>query len=387
MYLQFMRNATTKRREPVALLAAAALLFIAIVTSSNNALGQSAEFLTYENAREGISLEYPSDWTPVERGPGDDPTLAVGFVSPRQDADDQFAESLAINIETLPEGITLQEYSEVANQTIRTAFPDAEIIMSEDDITLSGEPAHSVTFVTTLDDNTSGQITQVLTVTGGKAYVLTYRAETDEYQTFTEVVDRMIGTLQIIQPTTVNESIPAATTDDNATDIEALRQQFLSGWEQMPFGAAFTTFIEPNSDQEYGVYTEHRSNVFNPDDTVVLYLEPVGFSHKPVIGEQGEDLYQINLTASVMITQGMSGTPVASTPFNQTISDIEPIVIASHRQNAELYMTIPVYLYQAEPPLPEGNYTISYTITDGLSGESFTIDKNITIAETVSPTT
>jgi hypothetical protein len=382
-----MHDAKTKRQEPAALLAAAALLFTVVATSSNNALGQPAEFLAYENAREGINLDYPSDWTPVEASPGDDPTFAVGFVSPRQDADDQFAESLAINIETVPEDITLQEYTEVGNQTIRTIFPDAEMTMSTDDITLSGEPAHIVTYSATLDDGTSGQITQVWTVTGGKAYVLTYRAESDEYQTFTEVVDRMIGTFQITEPAVVSESIPAATTANNATDFESARQQFLSVWQQIPFNASFSTFIDRFSDQGYGIYTEHRSNIFAPDDTIVLYLEPVGFTHKPVLGEQGEQLYEINLTATVQITQNLETSPEAVQAINQTISDIESIVMVSHRQNTELFLTIPINLRQLDPSFPEGDYTITYEITDGDSGQSFTLEKEIRIAETVSPTT
>lgn len=394
-----MDHAIKQRRKPatVLFLATTTLLFTIMLTAeipSNNVLAQpletttreeKVEFLTYENPVAGISLEYPSDWTLVERGIGDDPTFVVGFVSPPQGADDQFAESFAINMETLPEDVTLQEYTEIFNQTVRTIFPDAEIIMSSEDITLSGEPAQSATYTATLEDGTSGQITQVWTVTGGKAYVLTYRAESDEYQTFTEIVDRMMGSFRIVQPVSAGESTPTATAN-NASDIEALRAQFLSGWEQLPFTAAFSTFIEPGSDREYGVYTEHSSNVFNPDDTVVLYLEPVGFRHEPVTGEEGEELYQINLTASVLMTQDMSRSPVASTPFNETMTDIEPIVIVSNRQNTEMYMTIPIYLYQAEPPLPEGDYTLSYTITDGVSGQSFTIEENITIAETVSPT-
>lgn len=394
-----MDNATIQCRKLVTilLLADTALLFAIILiagTPSNNVLAQPLEtttreeileFLTYENAVAGISLEYPSDWTPIESNISDDPTFIVGFVSPPTRAGDQFAETFAINIETVPEDLTLQEYTEIGNQTIRTIFPGAEILTSRDDMTLSGEPANVVTYTATLENGTSGQITQVWTVTGGKAYVLTYRAESNEYEIFTPVVDRMIGSFQIIsQPAAVSESIP--TTGNNASDIEALRAQFLSGWEQLPFTAAFSTFIEPNSDRGYGVYSEHRSNVFNPDDTVVLYLEPIGFRHEPVLGEEGEELYQINLTASVLMTQDMSRSPVASTPINQTVADLEPIVIVSHRQNTEMYMTIPIYLYEAQPPLPEGDYTISYTLTDGVSGQSFTIEENITIAETVSPT-
>jgi hypothetical protein len=59
--------------------------------------------------------------------------------------------------------------------------------------------------------------------------------------------------------------------------------------------STFDTFVEQGSATGYGVYAQHP-NVFKPGDSMVLYGEPVGFAHKPVIDDKGNTLNQINLT-------------------------------------------------------------------------------------------
>src|SRR5687768_11163977 len=72
-------------------------------------------------------------------------------------------------------------------------------------------------------------------------------------------------------------TMETSTTVANVTDFETARQQYLEAWNQTEFHALFDTFVEPYSDQGYGAYTEHPSDVFRPGDTIALYLEPVGF--------------------------------------------------------------------------------------------------------------
>src|SRR3712207_5045581 len=65
---------------------------------------------------------------------------------------------------------------------------------------------------------------------------------------------------------------------DNMT-IKDAKDLYLSVWNQTEFNATFSTFIEPFSAAGYGVY-EERNNIFAPGETIVLYVEPVGFSHE-----------------------------------------------------------------------------------------------------------
>jgi hypothetical protein len=159
----------------------------------------------------------------------------------------------------------------------------------------------------------------------------------------------------------------------NTTDFEEARRQFLEAWNQTGFGVAFSTYIEPYTEQGFGVYSEHPSDVFRPGDTITLYVEPKGFSHVPVIDEQGNTLYQINLTARVAI-EDESGNLLA------TIEDLPPFELVSHHKNTELFMTVTV---TQQEPFPVGAYRLIYEIGDGQTGETTLITKQIRIAQTI----
>src|SRR5215203_7093269 len=60
--------------------------------------------------------------------------------------------------------------------------------------------------------------------------------------------------------------------------LDAARQQFLSAWNNTAFTSQFDVFIAEGSNSGYGIYREHLpANVFRPGETMVLYVEPVGF--------------------------------------------------------------------------------------------------------------
>src|SRR5215212_1812355 len=102
--------------------------------------------------------------------------------------------------------------------------------------------------------------------------------------------------------TTTTANATNVTATDNMT-IEDARKLYLSVWNQTEFNATFSTFVEPFSAAGYGVY-EERSNVFAPGETIVLYVEPVGFAHRQIIDEEGGNnntLYFMNMTADYEI--------------------------------------------------------------------------------------
>ena len=174
----------------------------------------------------------------------------------------------------------------------------------------------------------------------------------------------------------------SATTNLTATNnmtIEDAKELYLSVWNQTEFNASFSTFIEPFSAAGYGVY-EERSNIFAPGETIVLYVEPVGFAHKQIIDEErGSNnstmLYLMNMTSDYKIAAA-NGTELEL----QLIEDKQGLRnITSHRPNTEMYLTLT--LTPEVQPLPIGSYVITYSVTDEISGESFELEKDITVAE------
>lgn len=179
-----------------------------------------------------------------------------------------------------------------------------------------------------------------------------------------------MSTTSAVTTTTAAANVTAI----NNMTIEDAKELYLSVWNQTEFNATFSTFVEPFSAAGYGVY-EERSNIFAPGETIVLYVEPVGFAHRQIIDEEGGNnntLYFMNMTADYEIAAA-NGTEF------QLIEDVQVGNITSHRPNTEMFLTLT--LAQEVQPLPIGSYVITYSVTDEVSGESFQLEKEITVAE------
>jgi hypothetical protein len=173
-----------------------------------------------------------------------------------------------------------------------------------------------------------------------------------------------VGTLSLLPS---SPSYSNSSTTSNATDLNTAREQYLSAWKSSGFHSQFDSFV--NSTEGYGIYQEHNSNIFKPGEDIILYVEPVGFSHVPV-SINNTRLYLINLTASIILsdTQGNILFGRENVPIFYTVS---------HTQNTEMFARLRV---GQSSPFPPGGYVITYILTDVPSGKSFKIVKNITIS-------
>jgi hypothetical protein len=158
--------------------------------------------------------------------------------------------------------------------------------------------------------------------------------------------------------------------DRNIAIQMSYAQQNVMNQTSAGFRYVFNTFVVPGSSHGYGIYEVHKSNVFKPGEKIVLYIEPVGFTHKPITGTNKEILYLSNFTADVIISD--KAGKVLGGVQNLPVSEI-----LSHHRNNEVSLT--VSLTQSNP-FPVGNYMVKYLIRDVPSGSTFQIVKNITIA-------
>lgn len=120
--------------------------------------------------------------------------------------------------------------------------------------------------------------------------------------------------------------------------------------------------------------------MFEPGQSIHLYLEPVGFSHREVFDREGNILYFINMTADIIISDDQ-GNQLFS------IEDIDVYQVTSHNKVTEVALILTAD--QPRPPegepFPEGDYVITYVITDGNTGEIFELAKDIRIAQIFRP--
>jgi hypothetical protein len=151
----------------------------------------------------------------------------------------------------------------------------------------------------------------------------------------------------------------------NINGNNSIGQSF--GSTNSTFASALDLFVVPDSTGGYGVYEEHLPNTFSPGEDIVLYVEPVGFSHEPVepILSNNETLYLMNFTADVIIsdTKGNILGGFEDLPVSQ---------IVSHHQNKEINLVITLSQSQ---PFPPGDYRLLYTINDEPSGNSFELPR------------
>jgi hypothetical protein len=152
------------------------------------------------------------------------------------------------------------------------------------------------------------------------------------------------------------------------TKYEAAREQFLKVWDTLEFEPRDVTFVNESATIGNGQYQEH-SNVFAPGESMVLYVQPIGFGHKQIQGENGQKLFLMNFTADIIISM-KNGTLVGG---GRDISLSQPI---SHYRNTELFITLTV---TQTNPFPAGDYVIKYTVTDQIKGKSFDITKDVKV--------
>jgi hypothetical protein len=372
-------------------------------TDNNNNLTTSS---VYENPQHGIEIRHPEDWIYMEGAEGTETAFPldffnVVFVSPmdafevgrtlESGGTPEVPPAVAVMISELPNGTAdVRQFGNYLTEFLTSE--GQQIISTNPNATLSDMPALEV--VTVEPENRTRNF-YVSTVQGNIAYSIGYTSHESRFDQSLPIAQDMISSFTIIDETgtaaapntpttnqflTPSESPPPTTTtidggiDNNnsqATSLEAARQQYLQVWNQTEFQIGFNTFIEPGSAPGYGVYEERENNnIFRPGETIQLYAEPVGFGRQPIIDEDtGNTLYSVDLAADIIISD-VNGNEIA------TIEDLPMPNIISHRQNTELHLTLTV---TQESPFPVGDYIVSYIVHDQVTGESFEIDKRITI--------
>jgi hypothetical protein len=164
-------------------------------------------------------------------------------------------------------------------------------------------------------------------------------------------------------------------------ELEAARQQYLSAWNNTVFTSQFDVFVAEGTGGLYGEYREHvPANVFRPGETIVLYVEPVGFGHLPITDTSAQGLGNTDAASRTLYLMNMTADIIGTDSGGAQFFAIEDLAVASnlisHRQMTEVPMTLTL---TQEEPFPVGEYIITYVVDDHVTGQSFQIDRPITI--------
>jgi len=86
----------------------------------------------------------------------------------------------------------------------------------------------------------------------------------------------------------------------SSSDLQIARQYYLYIWRHMPLNYSFNTFVNPNSARGFGVYSVH-ANSFKPGESIILYLEPIGFGYSSIKTKTPHTIHQISFTVNASI--------------------------------------------------------------------------------------
>ncbi|MBI4170245.1 MAG: DcrB-related protein [Candidatus Aenigmarchaeota archaeon] len=199
----------------------AGMVFASGCTTSNEPAARplSADFLAYSNPTYGIQMQYPASWTVNENAEG----IVVAFVSPLEDKNDIFRDSVNVVMNDLSEQkLTMEDYTEFALQQLARTFPDA-LITEANDITLDGNPARKIVY-TFQGQYGKLQVMQAWTIKDDLAYVITYTAQEEKFSAYRGTAEKMAASFKIITNILQQQTQPQQKT------ITTANTELVGGW-------------------------------------------------------------------------------------------------------------------------------------------------------------
>jgi PsbP-like protein len=158
---------------------------------------------TYENPGFGLSIQYPSSWAGMQLRA--DPfaqtntSIVAIFEAPRENLSDSYRENLILSVQgPLEDTISLEEYTQNSLSAFRS-MSDRISILESSPSTLSGLPAHEITYSSGLQDLNLKKMQIFTVVNGSTAYIVTFGAEESQFDKYIPEIMKMVNSIRINQ--------------------------------------------------------------------------------------------------------------------------------------------------------------------------------------------
>jgi hypothetical protein len=168
----------------------------------DNSATQSGDFLTYDNATYGVTIQYPSTWlVQTTDFPGDPLTQIVGFFSPLESRIDTYEERLWVAQEqqSFSEDFDLEQYAEQIVSNYNSTLIDfslEEIDLETATLGNNDSPAYRIVYTERLQpENIDLKTLEIGTVIEDRIYVVMYHAETARYEQYLPIIEEMINSI------------------------------------------------------------------------------------------------------------------------------------------------------------------------------------------------
>jgi hypothetical protein len=236
----------------------------------DNSATQPADFLTYENATYGVTIQYPSNWlVQTTDFPGDPLTQIVGFFSPLESRIDTYEERLWIAQEqqSFSEDFDLEQYAEQIVSNYNSTLIDFNIEEIELETARLGNndsPAYMIVYTETLQpENINLKTLEIGTLVDDKLYIVMYHAETERYDQYSPIIEEMINSVEL-SDSEVESDTSAETDLEGDTDGDIATQED----EQDDVGGATATVTAENQTGDISTNQQNNTGTTGPAPSI-----------------------------------------------------------------------------------------------------------------------
>ena len=179
--IKIMKNAMNKKVVYIS-------LFLWFFTSCS-----AQEMKVFES--ESYQTSYPINWTKQQK------QSAVFFLSPKENEKDLFQENVNVIIQDLSsQPMTLEDYTNLTKNQITQAL-GSSAIESVKDINFAGQQAKEMVYTMPKNPiqgrNQNLKLRQIWFIKGNNAYLLTYTAQSSEYDKFLETAKAIFDSFKL----------------------------------------------------------------------------------------------------------------------------------------------------------------------------------------------
>jgi hypothetical protein len=147
-------------------------------------------FVTYQNASEGIKIDYPKDWMLIKEN-------GLTLLSPKTNYSDSFREGLMVSW-----GPVVNESIDImANRLLKfynSSLMNFHLIESKG-IVFHGNPAHSLLYTFSLPRNGSIKALDFGTIENSRLQVFRYTAQENNFEPYLPIINRTIDSFNSIK--------------------------------------------------------------------------------------------------------------------------------------------------------------------------------------------
>jgi len=155
--------------------------------------GEQTSFIPYENTKLKYNIQYPSNWQKEEHL-----NDFVTFIAPIVDSN-HYKYPAGLGIAPMSVGnVSLNAIKNVHIKNMTNNLEEFKLIESADVILPDKRPAKKIIF-TAMDGDEERKSLQFITKNKDRAYLLTYKADVDQYDKFFPTIQTMLNSLIFLQ--------------------------------------------------------------------------------------------------------------------------------------------------------------------------------------------